>query len=118
MKIVIRDHKRRGADRLSRSISYLAAIAWLIIFVVFAMLSTARSPQELFVYRNLSRMGDRSADMLMRFALVLLIIVLAISIMGIVFNASRHRRKTDRYSKALIISAVLSLMAIVVLYIL
>ena len=108
-------NRRRGPDRLVKAISVISGLAWLIIFIVFILISYAKPKMETLFDRKygitLSQEWDKT---MLRYAIVLLGLIMIVCFSGIVINMSRHHRRTDRYNKSLIFFGVGSLLGIII----
>ena len=100
--------RRRGADSVVRAINVMEIISWVVFLVAFMMVSISGSG------------GGRSygavrpgGSSLSTWAIVLMAVQFILSLTGLVVQSSRMKRKSDRYSKSLIIFALLSIVGMV-----
>ncbi len=108
-------NRRRGPDTMTKAIGIFAGISWLLVLLVF-ILKTYAKPRmaDMFVKSygiSLKQTMDTSLQMYANIALVL---VIAVCFIGIIINMSRHKRKSDRFSKSLIFFGVGSLLWLVI----
>ena len=105
-------NRRRGPDSLQKAIGAFAGISWLLIISSFFVnLYTKPSGESLWAKRYGGRIGDTSLTVYVNILLVLVVIVCFI---GFLINMSRHKRKSDRFSKSLIFFGAVSLVWLIV----
>ena len=105
-------NRRRGPDSLQKAIGIFAGVSWLLIISSFFVnLYTKPSGESLWARRYGGRIGDTS---LIVYVNILLVLVILVCIIGFMINMSRHKRKSDRFSKSLIFFGVISLIWLIV----
>ncbi len=104
-------NRRRGPDFMIKCINFTALICWIIIFVIFVIVSISKPPPGSYLGKGLAKTWNVE---LMQYAFYLMFPLLLIGIIGLIINTSRHQRKTDTYSKSLILSLVLSFIGIII----
>ncbi len=109
--------RRRGPDAVTRGINYTAIISWIILIVIFLMVSLSK-PGMVFNPKSGLNVGGTWDMKLLRYALYMVFPLFILSIIGLISNASRHKRKSDRFNKTLIINLFLSLGCIIYFFIL
>ena len=108
-------NRRHGPDVLVKAISIISGISWLIVFVVFILVSYAKPKMETLFDRQYNIQLRQNWDKTMLgYAIFLLGLITVICLAGILINMSRHRRRTDRYNKSLIFFCVGSIIGILV----
>ncbi len=109
-------NRRRGPDFLIKCINYTAAVIWILIFVVFIIVSVAKPPAGSYMGQSAySRTWDTG---LVQYAFYLMFPILIMCTVGLLVNSTRHQRKSDTYNKTLVVSFVLSLIGIILFFIL
>lgn len=107
-------NRRRGPDILIKWINYSAIFSWILIFIVFIVVSIAKPPVEGFFDRQYGIKVSATWDTtLLEYAFLMMFPLLLICIIGLLINSLRHQRKTDTYNKSLIVCFILSLLGII-----
>lgn len=102
--------RRKGPDLWSRSLRYLALTGWLLLVSAFFILDYAKPKVETFFERVYDIRLQQQWDMdLARYILWLMILGLFLSIVGLIINAKRNRRRTDQWRLSLIFLGIISL---------
>ena len=101
--------KRRGSDFLTRAITFFVLADWVAIISAFIFLDLA-VPQKGTFFAGTWGKNIRPAFYPEKLAWVLGLLTLGflVSLIGLLINASRHRRKEDYYRKSLIILCIFS----------
>lgn len=111
----IAGNRRRKKDWVTRAVPIVSGIGWLAAFVMLIYLERARPADYNFFSRYYGApLPSPWNTSLLRIALVVLIGVLCVCIIGFLFNMTRHRRKSDKYSLSILILGALALVGIVV----
>jgi len=107
--------KRKGPDILMNLLTWLAVIGWLMMFVVLIVIDIAKPHMESsFDHVNGAESPLSAWDpVLIQYIFYLMIAGFSISIIGIILNIKRHRRKRDKYRISLIALGVISLLGII-----
>ncbi|MDR0906117.1 MAG: hypothetical protein LBN00_08105 [Oscillospiraceae bacterium] len=107
--------RRRKKDWVVRLISLLSVVGWIAAIVVLFFLDKAKPESANFFTNifNLSLHHTTWNTSLVRTALIIQVAVLAVCVLGFLFNMTRHRRKSDKYNRAIIILGVVSVVSIV-----
>ncbi|MBF0458952.1 MAG: hypothetical protein HQK99_13775 [Nitrospirae bacterium] len=108
--------KRKGPDFIVKSISWVVASCWLVIFVAWSYVYYAM-PEHLTIFdpHGIYRQARTYWDIhLLKDAFIAINVLLLISIAGMVESILRHHRKTDRLPKTLIIMIIMSLVGMFV----
>jgi len=106
-----RRNRRRGPDAVIRSINVTAIVSWIIIAIVFILVSFIKPT----AIRTAGIPGMAGSGM-MGVVVILLGAQVLISIAGIVANATRMKRKSDRFNLGLIISAAFAIIGLVIYF--
>jgi len=113
--------ERRGKkDTILQVISYLVIVCWLIMASAFLLLGKAkpqpRSPQELLydnsIPTNLKPLDYTYINMLF----YVMIAGFIVSIIGLLLNSTRMKRKGDHYRLTFVFVAILSVTGMVLWY--
>lgn len=107
-------NKRRGPDFVIKVINTLSGVSWVIIFLVIIFISIAKPKFQGFSRGMGTIQGTWDASLLGIVA-VLLVLLIALSVVGIIFNFLRMKRKTDRIRVTLVLSGVFALMGLLIL---
>lgn len=111
--------RRRRKDILTRAIPVIGAVSLVLIICFILFLSEATPEGENFFTRILNITPSNQLDwFFVQLAFVIISINLVLCITGLVFNLLRHKRKTDRFNKPVIISLVCSLIGMTVFLVL
>ena len=95
--------RRQKKDWVVRSVTTIAVIGWICAVLAILLIDRASpSGQKSFFesFWNVNAIGMNTA--MLWWAFIATLASFVISLAGFIFNAARHRRKTDRYSKLLI----------------
>ncbi|OEU60731.1 MAG: hypothetical protein BA870_09545 [Desulfuromonadales bacterium C00003094] len=105
--------RRKGPDLWSRSLRYLALFGWLLLVSAFFVLDYAKPKVETFFERVYDIRLHQQWDMdLAKYILWLMVLGLLLSVVGLVINAKRNRRRTDQWRLSLIFLGIISLAGI------
>ena len=97
-----------------KSLAWLGAIGWLVMFAVLFLLDQAKPQVENFFDRMFGVKRRATWDLeLARYIFYLMILGLALSGLGLGINAKRHRRKKDKYRISLILLGLFSILGII-----
>jgi hypothetical protein len=109
--------RRKGPDVLLKAISIITGITWFVILLIFAIVSYAKPQIETRFFNNLFKVPIESEwnKTLLPFAIIMLASCVIICLVGIVINATRHKRRTDRFNKSLIFFGIGSLIGLIYL---
>ena len=116
---LINRNKREGMDNIMLGRNVLAVISVVIMFAMFIMISTAWPRMgNMFnrFYGSSPIMDTYNMDRLLQ-AFYLVPFLTGITIIGLILNAMRHKRKYDRYSASLIIGLVVSIISTIIYFI-
>ena len=106
--------RRKKQDWVVRSVTILAIVGWICALVALLFIQRASPAQENLITRILNIDVSSFWNVAMiRDAFIAILASFLICVIGFVFNLSRHRRKTDRYNKLLIVIGILSTVILV-----
>lgn len=110
--------RRRKPDIVVKLVTITSAIGWMLIVVCLLLAGFAKPEQTNMFYEmfNIPVRGYWNYSVLY-IVFVILIFLFVISLLGILFNAMRQRRKTDKINKSLIFHAAMALVGILILLI-
>ncbi len=121
--VTLRKNLREGPDGTVKLIRLITFLSWLLLFSAFLLMSLARPRYDTMferVYDTLS-FGPQSMSMwdktMLRYAFYVLLPMIGLSIIGIILNGQRHKRKRDRYNKSLFATGIVALAGSILYYI-
>lgn len=110
--------RRKGPDLWIRSLRYLALVGWTFLIAALVVLDRAKPQVETFFERVYDIRLQQHWDMeLARYLLWLMVLGLALSLLGLIINACRKRRRTDQWRLSLIFLGLISLTGIILYHI-
>ena len=108
--------RRHKKDWILQALPFFSVIGWFLALMSFAFLDRGQA------FGGLSCLSifdpNKSADWnpsSIRAALIILIITFGFCVVGFILNTRRHKRKTDRYNKSILIAGGITLAAIIAL---
>lgn len=108
--------RRKGPDMVVRTIHTISNLSMLINVALVLLFSFANPRMETMFDRFAGQsLSGRWNKELIFYIMVLLVLQLAISILGIIMNASRHHRRKDQYRVALFISFSISIIGLFII---
>lgn len=107
--------RRKGPDLLVKLIHWLGIAVWILAILVLFITDKAR-PEKSTIFDRLFNIQLRTNWnlALLYEAFFLMVVIFALSVIGIFINTKRHQRKDDHYSFSLIVMGSLSLLGILV----
>ena len=107
--------RRKKTDWVVRSVTIIAVLGWFAALLALLFIQRARPAEGTFVtlHYGVDVVGYWSASLL-RWAFIATLFSFAACLIGFIFNAARHRRKTDRFNKLLIGISIASTVIFVV----
>lgn len=100
--------RRKGPDLWSRSLRYLALTGWLLLVIAIFILDQAKPKIETFFERVYDIRLHQQWDMdLAKYILWLMVLGFFLSIVGLIINAKRKRRRTDQWRLSLIFLGII-----------
>jgi heme/copper-type cytochrome/quinol oxidase subunit 2 len=108
--------RRRRPDGVVKFVTLTSALGWIMIALCFALIVYAKPEQTNMFYEMFNIPIREYWDYpLLNIVFILLIFLFAISMIGIIMNAMRQRRRSDRMKKSLIFQAIMSIIGIIIL---
>jgi hypothetical protein len=105
--------RRRGPDAVIKAVWWTVGISWLLFIAALVFIDTAKPETETFFDRMFDvSIRDYWNENMLLYAFFVMVLDLAVCIIGLIFNLARHKRKTDRISKSILILGILSLSGI------
>ena len=107
--------RRKRPDCVVRSVTVVAVLGWLGAITALVLLDRAR-PAEADLFTRLLDITIESSwnTSMLRWSLTLILASFVATSVGFILNATRKKRKTDKYSKLLITLGALSIVFIAV----
>lgn len=107
-------NKRRGPDFVLKVINTISGVSWLLVFMVFVVIAMAKPKFQGFS-RGMGTIHGTWDTTLLNIVAGLLVLLIALSAVGIIFNFLRMKRKTDRIRATLVLSGILALVGLLAL---
>lgn len=109
------DNRRKGPDTLIKICRLLAFSGWVLIIIFLLIIGYAKPAFETFFerYKGFHFNDDWDLDLL-RYGFYLMLAVLCLSILGIIMNSFRHRRRKDEYLVSLFLMGLTALIGIAI----
>jgi hypothetical protein len=109
--------RRKGPDLLIRSLRYLALLGWSMMIAALFVLDGAKPQVETFFERTygIHLRSQWNLDLAHNISL-LLWAGLGSSLLGLIFNAFRHRRRDDEWRLSLMLLFLASLAGILLYF--
>ena len=101
--------RRKKNDWVVRATSIVAVIGWICTLMALAFIDRASTLEDISSsnFFKITVISTWNTTML-RWAFIAVLISLLTCIVGLILNAKRHRRKTDRFNKLLVTTSVFS----------
>jgi len=110
--------RRKKKDWIVKAVPVISVIGWLSAFVSLSFLDAAQPAKETFWSSIYSvRIVSFWNPLMLQLSLIMAVEVFLVCLLGFMFNLMRHRRKTDRFSKSILILWPLSVFYIAYLLI-
>lgn len=108
--------RRRKPDKVIKLITITSVMGWIMV-ILCTLLTIYAKPEQTNLFYELFNIRIRNYwdYSLLNVVFLLLACLLLLSLVGIIMNAMRCRRKTDRINKSLVFQAFLSLGGIILL---
>ncbi len=104
-------NRRRGPDVMVRLITIFSFGSWIVIILAFSIYQMSRGGAGNYGTVRMTLLDFSSGIILAR---VLLSLNLILCLWGMGMNMMRNKRKSDRFRVSLIVSAVVSLVGLIV----
>ncbi len=96
--------RRKGPDSVVKAVWWTAGISWLLFIAAVIFFETARPEAETFFDRQFDiSIRDYWNENALQYVFFILVLNLAVCVIGFIFNMTRHKRKTDKISKSILI---------------
>ena len=107
--------RRKGPDKWIRAMKTFAMICWALFVFSFYLVSKAQPQLESFFERWLNvKVREGWDEKMLFYTFILMLVIFYFSCFGLIINTRRHKRKTDKYSPALIFLLITSMIGVVV----
>ncbi len=105
---------RSEPDFWVKSITRFASVAWYLAFssLLVAGISIPFVRTSLYINFGLKLKGQ-TLNIFNQVAFGLLVATFVVSVVGLIINSKRHRRRTDRYNFSLVFLAIASVLCII-----
>lgn len=101
--------RRKGEDNLLKIVNLLSFLVWGILFVVIAIIDKAGRGLAYIKYQDLFWASSSFwREHLLETALTVTIICIAVCTISVILNFMRHRRRTDRIKRSIILCELLT----------
>ncbi len=101
--------RRKGPDAVVKAVWWTAGISWLLFIIAVIFFETARPETETFFDRQFNvSIRDYWNENVLQYVFFILVLNLAVCIIGFIFNMARHKRKTDKISKSILILGIMA----------
>ncbi|NLK86594.1 MAG: hypothetical protein GX279_03770 [Clostridiaceae bacterium] len=96
--------RRKGPDAVVKAVWWTTGISWLLFITAAVFFETAMPETETFFDRQFNvSIRDYWNENVLQYVFFILVLNLAVCIIGFIFNMARHKRKTDKISKSILI---------------
>ncbi|MCL1911336.1 MAG: hypothetical protein FWG13_03940 [Leptospirales bacterium] len=110
-------NRRRGPDQISRLISLIIAVSWILLFVLFIIIAIAKPATDMSIVSIMSQntrvVGGWNLS-LITILFPVLLIQLGLCLFGLILSSRRMKRKRDSYSRSLIFFTVTSVVGLLI----
>jgi hypothetical protein len=110
----IASDRRRGPDIWAKMIGWLGVVGWLVMLIAMFIAEKAQPHFETFFDRWFKINVTTTWNVVLaRYIFYLMILGFCISVLGLLINTKRHRRKYDDYRAYLVLLGLLSLVGMI-----
>ena len=110
-------NRRRGPDQISKLISLIIAVSWILLFVLFIIIAIAKPATDMSIVSIMSQntrvVGGWNLS-LITILFPVLLIQLGLCLFGLILSSRRMKRKRDSYSRSLIFFTVTSVVGLLI----
>ena len=104
-----RKNRRKGPDKWLRSLTWLTISGWLLLFASFILFDVARPEAETLFHRMMGVFPEQGWNIgLKNIVFYIVLCCQGLSVVGVLVNSRRMRRKSDRYRWSLMGLAIMS----------
>ena len=108
-EVIVPPERRKGDDGVLKFINLMSFWLWGALFIVLAIITKAGRSVAYIQENQLLWLPLRFwRANLLKISLVVTIVCMCVCTMSIILNFARHRRKTDRIKRSLILCEVIS----------
>lgn len=108
-EIYIPVERRKGKDSIIKFINVMCFVLWVVLFMIFAIIEKAGKNIANIQRENLLWASAESWNVSsLNIALIGTVLCIIVCTICIILNFTRHRRRTDRIKKSLIIAEITS----------
>ena len=102
-------NRRKGPDRWLRSLTWLTIAGWVLLFISFILFDVARPEAETLFHRMMGVFPVQGWNIgLKNIVFYIVMGCQGLSVVGVLVNSRRMRRKSDRYRWSLMGLAIMS----------
>jgi hypothetical protein len=106
--------RRKGPDAVVKAVWWSTGICWALFVAALIFFDTARPESSTFFDRQFDiAVRDYWNENALQYSFFIMILNLAVCIAGFILNMARHRRKTDKISKSILILGTVTLTGII-----
>lgn len=105
--------RRKGPDAVVKAVWWTVGISWLLFIAALIFIEIAKPEIRTFFDRQFSILKrEYWNEYVLQYVFLLLVLNLSVCVAGFVLNMMRHRRKTDRISKSILVLGIVTLTGI------
>lgn len=105
--------RRKGPDAVVKAVWWTAGISWLLFVAALIFVETARPEIATFFDRQFNiSIRDYWDENVLLYVFIIHVLNYAVCVIGFIFNMARHKRKTDRFNRSILVLGALSLAGI------
>ncbi len=105
----LKKNRRKGPDKWLRSLSWLTIAGWVLLFISFILFDVARPEAETLFHRMMGVFPSQGWNIALKNAVFYIVLCCqGLSVVGVLVNSRRMRRKSDRYRWSLMGLAIMS----------
>lgn len=109
----IYSERRKGPDAIVKGVWWTVGISWLLFIAALIFTETARPETATFFDRQFNiSIRDYWNENVLKYVFFILVMNLAVCFIGFLLNMMRHKRKTDKISKSILILGTVTLAGI------
>lgn len=106
--------RRRKTDWITRSIQIIGIAGWILAAGTLLFIDRAKPGTDDFFTTLFHGSVSYSWDeQLLRYSFFIFVGIFVLCLLGMIFNMLRHRRKSDKYNKSIIILGLMSFAGII-----
>lgn len=110
--------RRRKPDIVIRLVNAISIVGWMMIILCTLLTINSKPEQTNMFYKMFNiPVRDYWDFSLLSIVFFLLMFLFAVALIGILLNATRQRRKTDKMNKSLIFQAAMAVLGMLLLWV-